>query len=166
MAFTRQLTRHLLTLLCVTGVLILTACAAKQTDSQTLFVEISNQTFELELALSVNQRFQGLSDRKQIPANGGMLFVFPIAKIRTFVMRKCYVPIDIIFLDPGQRIVAMHQMTVEPYDTAQYNLKAYSSKWPAMYAIELAGGTLVKLKLKAGDKIPFELSEDLKRQVQ
>ncbi|MBL4699766.1 MAG: DUF192 domain-containing protein [Phycisphaeraceae bacterium] len=162
----RQLTRHLLALLCVSVIIILTACTTKQTGSQTLSIEMSHQTFELELALSSNQRFQGLSDRKEIAANGGMLFVFPIAKVRTFVMRKCYVPIDIIFLDPGQRIIAMHQMTVEPYDIPQNALKLYSSKWPAMYAIELAGGTLVKLQLKAGDKIPFQLRDDLKKQVQ
>jgi uncharacterized membrane protein (UPF0127 family) len=60
----------------------------------------------------------------------------------------------------------MHAMTVEPYNTPENKLKLYRSNWPAMYAIELAGGTLAKLKLKTGDKIPFVLGEDLKQQVQ
>lgn len=146
-------------------VLALIACTPQQSE-KTLPITIADKTFHLEPAVTMNQRFQGLSDRKEIAKDGGMLFVFAEARERTFVMRKCYVPIDIIFLDPGQRIVAMHAMQVEPYDTPEDKLKPYSSRWPAMYAIELAGGTLEKLKLKAGDKIPFELPDNLKQQVQ
>jgi uncharacterized membrane protein (UPF0127 family) len=159
---TRQLTSRLLLLLA----LALIACTPQHADTKTLPIVMGGKTFNLELAVTNNQRFQGLSDRKQIAADGGMLFVFAEAEPRTFVMRKCYVPIDIIFLDPGQRIVAMHAMTVEPYNTPENKLKLYRSNWPAMYAIELAGGTLAKLKLKTGDKIPFVLGEDLKQQVQ
>ncbi|HAI12267.1 MAG TPA: hypothetical protein DCM28_11220 [Phycisphaerales bacterium] len=158
----KQLTHQLLLLMAVS----LIACTPQQSDTDTLAITIGKQQFNLETAVTSNQRYQGLSDRKEIAVDGGMLFVFSDAKKRTFVMRKCYVPIDIIFLDPGQRIVAMHAMTVEPYDTPENQLKLYPSQWPAMYAIELAGGTLEKLKLKAGDKIPFELPDALKRQVQ
>lgn len=157
----RKIAHHLLVLM----LLAMIACTPEQSEN-ILPLTISNKPFHLELAITINQRFQGLSDRKEIAKDGGMLFVFSDTKTRTFVMRKCYIPIDIIFLDPGQRIVAMHAMTVEPYDTPEDKLKFYSSHWPAMYAIELAGGTLAKLKLKAGDKIPFVLSDDLKQQVQ
>lgn len=137
-----------------------------QQDEGKLSVSIGNTVFNLELSLTPDTRFQGLSDRKHIDENGGMLFVFPKAKHRTFVMRKCYVPIDIIFLDPGKRVVAMHQMSVVPYDTPESELALYPSHWPAMYAIELAGGTLTKLKLKSGNKIPFDLPNAVKQQVQ
>lgn len=158
----RRLTSHLLLLF----VLALIACTPQETDTHILPVKIGKATFNLELALTSSQRYQGLSDRKEIAPDGGMLFVFSEARGLSFVMRRCLVPIDILFLDPGQRIVAMHAMQVEPYDTPEAKLKLYPSRWPAMYAIELAGGTLAKLKLKEGDKIPFELSDDLKRQVQ
>lgn len=146
--------------------LALVACTPQHTDSHVLPVTIGGKTFKLELAITRAQRYQGLSDRGEIAADGGMMFVFADADHRTFVMRKCYVPIDIIFLDPGQRIVAMHAMTVEPYDTPEEKLKLYPSIWPAQYAIELAGGTLKKLNLKTGDKIPFQIPDDLKQQVQ
>ena len=161
MAYHKLIQRMLLFL-----ALALIACTPRDADTNTLPVTIGKQTFNLELAITINQRFQGLSDRKEIAGDGGMLFVFKDAKKRTFVMRKCYVPIDIIFLDPSQRIVKMHAMQVEPYDTPEQDLKGYPSRWPAMYAIELAGGTLEKLKLKDGDKIPFHIPEDVKQQVQ
>jgi uncharacterized membrane protein (UPF0127 family) len=157
-----KLTQRMLPIL----VLALIACTPQHTDTDTLPVTIGKQTFNLELAITRNQRFAGLSDRKKIAADGGMMFVFKDAQKRTFVMRKCYVPIDIVFLDPGQRIVKMHAMQVEPYDTPEMELKGYPSQWPAMYAIELAGGTLKKLKLKDGDKIAFSIPEDVKQQVQ
>jgi uncharacterized membrane protein (UPF0127 family) len=118
-------------------------------------VVIDGRAFELELALSPEARFQGLSDREHIPADGGMLFVFPTPMRQSFVMRRCLVPIDIIFLDPQGRIVAMHQMKVEPYDTPEDQLKRYGSRWQAQFAIELAGGMLDQLDIRNGDIIPL-----------
>jgi len=130
-------------------------CAERSTITAPLPVEIGERTFELELALTPGERYQGLSDREHIPADGGMLFVFPDDRVRVqrFVMRQCLVPIDIIFLDPGQRIVAMHEMQVEPYDTPEGQLTPYASRYPAQYAIELAGGTLRELGLSEGERI-------------
>ena len=86
-----------------------------------------------------------------------MLFVFPEAARRQFVMRKCLVPIDIIFLDANGRIVKMHEMPVVPYDTPDSTLVRYSSKYPAQFAIELAGGQLRQLSLSEGEKVELPL---------
>jgi len=88
-----------------------------------------------------------------------MLFVFAHPRKLAFVMRRCLVPIDIIFLDAGGRVVQTHAMAVEPYDTPEWNLKRYSSRYAAQFAIELRGGTLEKLKVKVGDKIDLPLKE-------
>jgi len=122
-------------------------------------VVIGDRTFNLELALDDDTRFQGLSDRKSIPKDGGMLFVFPQSRQLNFVMRRCLVPIDLIYLGPGGRIVSMHQMQVEPYDTPEHKLKYYSSGWPAQFAIELREGSINQLELKVGQKIELPLSE-------
>jgi uncharacterized membrane protein (UPF0127 family) len=133
---------------------LVTACSSPApVDEKTQAVSLNGHPFVLELAITPEARFQGLSDRKSIADDGGMLFVFPEAKIMQFVMRKCYVPIDIIFLGQGGRIVKMHEMTVVPYDTSEDDLHRYSSEWPAQYALEIKGGTLKSLALKEGDKI-------------
>ena len=128
-------------------------------------VEIAGRTFELELALDSAARYQGLSDRPSIPEDGGMLFVFPHPRELTFVMRRCLVPIDLIFLAPNGRVVSMHQMPIEPYDTSEWRLKKYSSGWPAQFAIELRGGTLDELALEPGQKVELPL-EALKRRAE
>src|SRR5205823_4022625 len=105
----------------------------------TLQAPIAGRTFNLELALNSSARHRGLSDRKEIAPDGGMLFVFTAPAELNFVMRRCYVPIDLIYLGPDGKIVSMHRMTVVPYDTPERELPVYSSGWKAQFAIELKG---------------------------
>jgi len=129
-------------------------------------VAIKGQVFKLELALDDATRFQGLSDREDIPEDGGMLFVFPDAQVRHFVMRRCLVPIDIAFLDTKGEVVWMHAMQVEPDPEApDYRLKHYSSHYPAQFAIEFREGTIRRLGLKQGDRIDLPL-DSLKKRAQ
>jgi len=122
-------------------------------SGETVELEIAGRGFELELALTPAQRYRGLSDRESIAADGGMLFVFPGEKERTFVMRRCLVPIDLIYLDDSGRVVSTHAMAVEPYYTPEVALPGYDSGAPAGYAIELAGGTLEALGVSKGDRV-------------
>ncbi len=124
-------------------------------------VIISGRTFQLELALDDATRIKGLSGRDHLDADGGMIFVFPGVARRRFWMKDCLVPIDIIFLDPAGRVMAMHRMVPEP-GVADADLKAYSSNWPAQFAIELRGGALDELSVKPQQTIALPLA-DLKR---
>ena len=152
------------------GLLLLLAAAAfpgceKHTSSPvdgTQRVEINGRSFTLEIAADPPARLQGLSDRRQIADHGGMLFVFPTPDKLRFVMRRCYVPIDLIYLDATGRVIATHAMAVEPPDTPESRLKQYRSPWPAQFAIELKGGSLQGLDLTTGQKINLPL-EDLKQ---
>ncbi|QDU33602.1 hypothetical protein KS4_16540 [Poriferisphaera corsica] len=128
-------------------------------------VQIKDQTYTLELAITPQQRFQGLSDRETMPTDQGMLFVFPYPQIQNFVMRRCYFPIDIIYLDPSGRVITTHNMQTVPFDTPEFELPRYSSRYPAQFAIELHGGELEKLHLKEGDLIPLPL-QSLKKLAQ
>ena len=145
--------------------ILLAGCRQPVDLQETLAVAIAGQTFHLELAVTSQARHQGLSDRPQLDAQGGMLFVFPMAREQTFVMRRCLIPIDLIFLDPTGRIIAMHAMKVEPYDRPERLLTRYDSGWPAQFAIELQGGMIQRLGLKIGQHIPLPV-EELKRLAQ
>ena len=131
-------------------------------------LRIKGETFRLELALDDATRFQGLSGRESIPANGGMLFVFPDVQLRAFVMRDCPNPIDIAYLDGSRRVVAVHTMAPEPprregeSDIAyERRLPGYTSRFGAQFAIETAGGRLKELGLAPGDQVDFD-AETLK----
>ncbi|MEL7088187.1 MAG: DUF192 domain-containing protein [Planctomycetota bacterium] len=125
-------------------------------------VEIGGETFTLELAMTGPARLQGLSDRESIADDGGMLFVFPNEAEREFVMRRCLVPIDILFLGPTGKVIAAHAMAVEPAGTPERELTRYGSRGKSAVAIELAGGTLERLGFGVGDTVSLPIME-LKR---
>ncbi len=132
-------------------------------------VKIGGKTFKLERADTDESRQKGLSGRTEIPADGGMLFAFAEPRRLNFVMRDCPIGIDIIFLDPTGRIVAMHKMKPEDPQKAsetaedyERRLRLYPSGYGAQFAIELKEGSLDQLKLRNGDQIKLDL-ERLKR---
>jgi len=131
----------------------LAACTPEAGERTELELTLAGEPFTLELAVTPDQRFQGLSGREHIPEDGGMLFVFPEARVLQFVMRDCPVPIDAVFLDAGGRITAIHAMRVEPPETPEHRLKRYSSVYAAQFVIELQGGRAAELGLKRGEHV-------------
>ncbi|MEM6392280.1 MAG: DUF192 domain-containing protein [Planctomycetota bacterium] len=140
--------------------LVLAGCADKpegadegvlRTDFEQ--ITIAEQPFDLELAVTPVDRYQGLSGRESIPENGGMLFVFPRTAVREFVMRDCVIPIDIIFVRDDGHVVATHAMQVEPLATRSNPTRRYGSGEPVRYAIELRGGRVAELGVTIGDRI-------------
>ncbi|CAN5837230.1 hypothetical protein BH11PLA1_BH11PLA1_18670 [soil metagenome] len=178
-AWTGALTRLALACAVIVTSLTLAACDDKS-NASVAPVKIAGKTFFLELALDDATRFRGLSERTHIDPEGGMLFVFPPQLIMAhgFVMRDCPIPIDILYLDSAGRVVSSFAMVPEPpRDPAkgegtpaeagnpQYNarLKQYTSRFPAQFVVELAGGTLKTVNVKDGDLIEFNREDVLKR---
>lgn len=128
-------------------------------------VTIGDRTFMLEIAADDATRFKGLTGRTEIAEDGGMLFVFPTASVRKFVMRDCLVPIDIVFIDPTGRVTATHQMDVFPRFEGESDLayerrlseNSYSSRFAAQFAMEFAGGTLDALSIQPGQTIDLDV---------
>jgi uncharacterized membrane protein (UPF0127 family) len=134
-------------------------------------VRLGGKTFFLELAADNATRMRGLSGRDHIEPDGGMLFVFPDEQVavQNFVMRDCPIDIDIIFLDPNGRVIAMHEMKSEeprgegegePGSTNfayESRLKKYPSRFRSQFAIELRAGTLATLGLEEGDQIDLDV---------
>lgn len=154
-----QTSRSLFTLVLIAWAIV--GCAS-ETAGGVQRVEIKGEVFELELALDSATRLQGLSDRESIASDGGMLFVFPYEAERQFVMRRCLVPIDILFLDPKGTVLNTHAMQVEPPGTPEESLKRYASRGKSSLVIELAGGTVARLGVAAGDRVELPFLE-LKR---
>jgi len=139
-------------------------------DPATAWVEIAGELFELELALDPASRLRGLSGRREIARDGGMLFAFPDSRPLHFVMRDCPIPIDVAFLDEEGRIVAIHAMRPEapraPGEApAAYEarLPTYASGAPARFAIEAAGGRLGQLGARPGLRVVFDAADLLAR---
>lgn len=137
---------------------IIAGCAPKSdTNLSVEEVYLADRLFELELALTPDQRAQGLMGREFMADDEGMLFVFPDeppypAEV-SFWMKDCLMPIDIIFIDREGIVSAIHEMQPPEPGTPDEDLPVYSSSGPVQFAIELRGGLASELGLEVGDFI-------------
>jgi len=115
-------------------------------------VEINGHTWRVETATTRAARQLGLSFRKFLDRDSGMLFIYPEPEVLDFCMRDCEIPLDIAFINADLEVVRIHTMAVEP-DRAGRTF--YSSDTPAQYALEVPAGDLAKAKVAVGQKVTF-----------
>lgn len=130
--------------------------AGQPATVDTVDLQLHDQVFKLELAIDDASRTLGLSDRKTIAEDGGMLFVFPTPVRTQFVMRRCYVPIDLVFIDDAGYIDSLHAMEViTPIGSPRWRNPSlgYPTAGRVRYAVELKGGKIEALGLQRGEKI-------------
>ena len=146
------------------------AAPAATPPATTTRVVVAGETLQVEIAADPRARTRGLSGRASIPRNGGMLFVLPRPQPMSMVMRDCPNAIDVAFIDPMGRVVAIHEMPPEPPRRSgespfQYEqrLPEYASDAPVSFALETAGGRLAELGLAIGDRLHFPAQELIAR---
>jgi uncharacterized protein len=123
-------------------------CSTKPSSGlATMKVPIGNTTFTLEVADTEYSRERGLMHRDSMPADHGMIFVFPDDRRLNFWMKNTLIPLDILYLDSAGVVLNIDQMA--PKDTTTQ----HPSDGPARYAIELNQGTAAKVGVKPGDKV-------------
>jgi uncharacterized protein len=126
------------------------AALSQTRELPTTTLDISGETFVIELAYRHADRMRGLMFRGHLPADHGMLFIFPRSRPQTFYMQNCLVDIDVLFLAADGEIVSLHGMKVPKPGAAS---RLYHSVSPCRYALELPAGTIERLKLRIGQKI-------------
>ncbi len=114
------------------------------------YVTINRRRWDVELAVTFDERYLGMSGRRNVPSGTGMLFIFQDSAPRVFCMRDCYVPLDIAFINEDRLVVAIHTMAVEPDRRGRVPYRSGSS---AMYALEVAAGALGQANVNVGDKV-------------
>ncbi|MDP2310351.1 MAG: DUF192 domain-containing protein [Pseudomonadota bacterium] len=110
---------------------------ALQVDGHAVTVEIADEPVERNL---------GLMYRDSLPAEHGMLFVYPDASPRSFWMKDTRVPLTIAYVDSAGIIVHLADMT--PLDTT-----SVPSVKPATYALEMNQGWFAKHDVAVGDLV-------------
>jgi uncharacterized membrane protein (UPF0127 family) len=109
----------------------------------------------IELATTPESRSCGLSRRKSLPANRGMLFVYADPEILTFWMKDTHIPLSIAFIDADRRIVSIQKMI-----PLQIN-PDHISPVPAQFALEVNRGWFEENDVGIGDTLTFELPPTL-----
>lgn len=122
--------------------------AVRDGDVQTL--SLAGESFTVELATTPASRQRGLMHRQALPADRGMLFIFPDEAPRTFWMKQVRFAIDILYLDTDWRIVHVIAGAPPCMDTP---CETYPSQRPARYVLELPAGTSARLGMQPGQQL-------------
>lgn len=113
-------------------------------------VKINNIIINIELAQTLNEKTQGLSNRDFLDKNEGMLFVYDVPDFYSFWMKDMKFPIDIIWIDKDHKIVDLHK-NVLPESYPQ----RFQPKNPAQYILEVNAGFCEKHNIQIGDFVDF-----------
>jgi len=148
----------ILTLVAAAGGVVVTAWFLRDTTPQRLApageptVTIRGRTWTVELALTAQQQYRGLSFRTHLAESRGMLFIFPRSAEREFCMRDCEIPLDIAFLDANRIVTTIHTMAVE---ADRVGSVPYRSRGEAQFALEVSAGALRRAGVRVGDRVTF-----------
>ncbi len=124
------------------------------------YIKIAGQTLTVSLAIDREAQIKGLSGRKEIAENEGMLFLFsyPAPKIW---MKNMNFPIDIIWLAPSKDEAGKNRIKVV-YIKKDARPELYPEVYgpdvsisDARYVLEVASGFSDKNNLKIGDLAEF-----------
>ncbi len=113
-----------------------------------------------ELAVTDEQRQQGLMYRQGMKEDQGMLFVFETEDIYSFWMKNMLFSLDMLWLDSNRRVVHIEE-NVPP--CASEPCPSYEPARPARYVLELVSGSVKKHGLKLGDRLDFLLPPEKKK---
>ena len=93
------------------------------------------------MALTPEERAQGLSDRPDLAPDTGMLFIYRQQNRYSFWMRNMHFPLDILWIS-ANCIVADASLNVPPPEPGQTTdqLPRYSPAVPVQYVLEINAG--------------------------
>lgn len=128
------------------ALIVLCGGASGAGNDTSLPLRIGPHAFQVELATTPPQRERGLMGRKQLAANGGMLFVFESAGRHCFWMRNTPLPLSIAFVDAGGRIVSLADM--QPHSETLHCPPA-----DIRFALEVAQGEFRRRGIAAGTRV-------------
>lgn len=134
----------------LTFLLVLTSLAAGAFERSSLTIQRQDGErfrFAVELALTPNERAQGLMYREALADDAGMLFIYEREQPVTMWMRNTLVPLDMLFLAGDGTIVNLAQ------DTTPLSETHISSGRPVKAVLEVPAGTVLRLRLAPGDRV-------------
>ena len=106
----------------------------------------SESEIDLEVALSMSKREEGLMFKKELGKNSGMIFVSEQESEMTFWMKNTLISLDMIYLDKNLKVVSFYEST-KPNQTKEI----YPSNGNVLYGIEVNSGWSKDHNLKVGD---------------
>ncbi len=113
-----------------------------------------NHCFNVELAITPEERNRGLMFRGRLDFNGGMLFVFEREGKYPFWMKNTLIPLDIIWINENKEVVFISENT-RPCE--EYSCLDIDPAKNAKYVLEINGNISKNIGLKVGDIINLKI---------
>ena len=101
---------------------------------------------EAEVAANDQTRQVGLMNRRVMPPQRGMLFVFGRENMHCMWMRNTYIPLSVAFMDADGVIINIEDM--QPQTESNH-----CAKKPARYALEMNQGWFAQRGIKPGVRL-------------
>lgn len=121
--------------------------------TKTATVIIRDHAVRAEVADTETAREEGLKNRKSLPANTGMLFIFNRKDYHAFWMKDTLIPLDMIWIN-DDTIVHIEEH-VQPSEKSLPPL--YRPIAPANYVLEVNSGMVEEGDIRVGDEVQIEI---------
>ncbi|WGF89348.1 DUF192 domain-containing protein [Marinivivus vitaminiproducens] len=139
--------------------LLLLILSAGDADAQSGFersralleTQSGQHALSVELAVTREQRAQGLMFRRALAPDAGMLFDFGRTGPVGMWMRNTYIPLDMLFLDETGHVTQIASDT-EPFSEA-----VIAADRPVRGVLEVPAGTAARLSVEPGDRLVHPL---------
>ena len=118
-----------------------------QNSSLTIQTKDSEYIFNIEIAITEQERSRGLMHRKELKQTEGMLFLYPKKQIIKMWMKNTLIPLDMIFINNSGKIIDIFKMTI-PKD-----LTPIGPDVKLKGVLEINGGLTSYLNINKGDFI-------------
>lgn len=103
--------------------------------------------FAVELARDQAERAHGLMFVEDLPADQGMLFLYPRPQRVAMWMKNTLIPLDMLFIQPDGTIESIAERTI-PRST-----RTIRARGRVLGVLELNGGTAARLGIAPGDRV-------------
>lgn len=126
---------------------LLSAAAFERSSLTILRQDGERFRFSVELALTQEERAQGLMYRETLAEDAGMLFVYEREQLVTMWMRNTLVSLDMLFLAGDGTVVSLAE------EATPLSEEHISSGRPVKAVLEVPAGTVRRLGLTPGDRV-------------
>lgn len=113
--------------------------------SATFPVRVGGHVLQLQVVVTTPEQQRGLMERRDLPADGGMIFVYPLPQRMSFWMRNTPTPLDLACFDAEGRLGEV--LPLHPFDETA----VVSSKDHYTLALEVHQGWFARKGLVPGE---------------
>ncbi len=115
-------------------------------------VQIGTHLIPVEVVKNAASRQKGLSGKKTLAQDSGLLFIFPSPGVYGFWMKDMYFPIDIVWINNKKVVGIEKNVSIDFNPTSP---KIFYPPSPVQYVLEINAGMAEKREIKPQDTVIF-----------